>query len=113
MRQSSREKSLLTIFFRVGKLTPPCTWRRAIAAVTVALSILSASNAQAQTVPPLPMVEGPITGSGPMYPGLRLLAPGTEPADYGYLTEEFFVSGTANGLPYTTRMPVRRPAIGK
>ena len=29
--------------------------------------------------------------------------------DFPYVTEEFFVSGTANGAPYTTRIIVRRP----
>lgn len=66
--------------------------------------------AQAQfDVPPLPAVEGPVTGGGPMWPGLRPLAPGTDPADFGYVTEEFFVSGTANGQAYKTRILVRRP----
>jgi hypothetical protein len=66
--------------------------------------------AQAQfTVPPSPVVEGPITGPGAMYPGLRPPSPGNDPADYGYVTEEFFVSGSANGQPYKTRILVRRP----
>jgi len=60
-------------------------------------------------VPPIPTVEGPIAGPGPMYPGLRAEAPGTTPEDFGYVTEEFFVSGTANGAPYKTRILVRRP----
>ena len=34
-----------------------------------------------------------------MYPGLRPEAPGTTAADFGYVTEEYFVSGTANGRP--------------
>ena len=64
--------------------------------------------AQAQSiVPPLPAVEGPITEGGPMWPGLRV--PGPDPADFGYVTEEYFVSGTANGQPYKTRILLRRP----
>lgn len=79
-------------------------------AISAALLLACANLAQAQfTVPPIPAVEGPITGPGPMYPGLRAEAPGTTPEDFGYVTEEFFVSGTANGLPYKTRILVRRP----
>jgi hypothetical protein len=55
-------------------------------------------------------VEGPITGPGPVWPGLRpALEPGSEPEDFGYDTEEYFVAGSANGLPYKTRILVRRP----
>ena len=31
-------------------------------------------------------------------------------AAFGYVQEEFFISGTVDGLPYTTRVLVRRPA---
>ncbi len=44
-----------------------------------------------------------------MYQGLRPLAPGTAPDDFGYATEEYFVWGTAEGQPYRTRILVRRP----
>ena len=89
------------------------TWRYAIACAAGALLIALAPVAQSQTVPTIPSVSGPITGPGPMYPGLRPLTPGTEPADYGYLTEEYFVSGMANGQPYTIRILVRRPVVEK
>jgi Alpha/beta hydrolase domain len=61
-------------------------------------------------VPALPTVEGPITGPAPMYPGIRALPPGTAPEDFGYVTEEYFVSGTAAGQPYRTRVVIRRPS---
>ena len=78
---------------------------------TIAAAALVACGAAAQSVPPVPVVEGPITGPGEMWAGLRpALAPGNEPVDFGYLTEEYFVSGTANGLSYKTRILVRRPA---
>ena len=78
-------------------------------ACAVALCAL-AFAAQAQySVPPLPTVEGPVSGGGPMWPGLRPLSPGSDPADFGYVTEEFFVSGSASGQPYKTRILVRRP----
>jgi hypothetical protein len=55
------------------------------------------------------MVEGPIAEGGAMHAGLGPLVPGTAPADFGYATEEYFVSGTANDLAYRTRILVRRP----
>jgi hypothetical protein len=71
---------------------------------------LSAAAAGADfTVPPVPAFEAPSSESGPMYPGLRPEAPGTTAADFGYVTEEYFVSGMANGQPYKTRFLVRRP----
>jgi hypothetical protein len=60
-------------------------------------------------VPNIPTVEGPITGPGPMHPGMRDGPAGTNPPDFGYIVEEYFVSGTANGQPYKVRMLVRRP----
>ncbi len=68
-------------------------------------------QAQAQPVTPsMPAVERPVSGSGPVYPGLRpALTPGSEPEDFGYVSEEYFVSGSANGQPYRTRIMVRRP----
>lgn len=80
--------------------------------ILVALLMLAwGAVAQAQfVVPPLPTVEGPITAPGPVYPGLRpALTPGNEPEDFGYVSEEYFVSGSANGQPYKTRIMVRRP----
>src|SRR5215472_10689184 len=55
-----------------------------------------------QTTAPVPKVSGPIEGPGVMYPGLRDLPKGTELADLNYVAKEYFVSGTANGKPYTT-----------
>ena len=76
----------------------------------VAAALLAwSAGADAQSTPPGPMVEGPIAEGGAMYPGVRPLAPGSAPEDFGYVTEEYFVSGTANGLAYKTRILVRRP----
>jgi hypothetical protein len=71
--------------------------------------LLACSAVQAQSVPPIPAFEGPITEGGPVWPGLRAQEPGTTAEDFGYVTEEFFVSGTANGAAYKTRIMVRRP----
>src|SRR5689334_12869445 len=76
---------------------------------TLSLALLLVAAAARADVPPIPAVEGPITEGGDMYPGLRPEAPGTTPADYGYATDEYFVSGTANGQPYKTRILVRHP----
>jgi len=83
---------------------------------TAAVFLLSAAlAAQADfTVPPVPEVEGPVTGPGPMYPGLRPLSPGSAPEDFGYITDEYFVSGTVvtsgtTTAGYKTRILVRRP----
>jgi hypothetical protein len=83
--------------------------KNALLAAAAALISLCGAASLAQTPAPVAAFEGPITGPGPVFPGLRPLDPGTDPKDYGYLTEEYFVSGTANGLPYTTRILVRRP----
>ena len=74
-------------------------WQR-LGVVTVAVMMLATvlgvrvANAQA-AAPPVPAVEGPITGPGPMYTGMRAVPPGTDTVDFRYLTEEYFVSGTA------------------
>src|SRR5688500_2177867 len=66
----------------------------------------------------LPTVAGPITGPGAMFPafsqnsmtGEQAAAPkGTDLSDFGYETKEYFVSGTAAGKPYATRILVRSP----
>jgi hypothetical protein len=75
----------------------------------LSLALLLVAGAARADVPPTPTFDGPITEGGDMYPGLRPEAPGTTAADFGYATDEYFVSGTANGQPYKTRILVRRP----
>ena len=76
-----------------------------------AAMVVGASLARADfVVPPMPEFEGPIAEGGAVYPGLRAEAPGTTAEDFGYVTDEYFVSGTANGQPYKTRILVRHPA---
>ena len=61
-----------------------------------------------------PVLEGPITGPGPVWSGLRpALTPGSEPEDFGYVSEEYFVSGSAAGQPYKTRIMLRRPLLAE
>lgn len=76
---------------------------------TLLLAVLLGVGSARADVPPMPAFEGPITEGGDMYPGLRPEAPGTTAADFGYATDEYFVSGTANGQPYKTRILVRHP----
>jgi len=51
-----------------------------------------------------------ITGPGKFYETLMPLKPGDDLAQFGYVTKEYFVSGTANGQPYKTRIVIRKPA---
>jgi hypothetical protein len=62
-----------------------------------------------QSTVAIPAVSGPIEGPGAMYPGLRDLPSRAGLADFNYVAKEYFVSGTANGKPYTTRFVVRQP----
>jgi hypothetical protein len=62
-----------------------------------------------QSTVTLPQISGPIEGPGTMYPGLRDLPKGADLAFFNYVAKEYFVSGTANGKPYTTRIVVREP----
>jgi hypothetical protein len=45
-----------------------------------------------------------------MYESTQSLEPGSELAKFKYEAREYFISGTAQGQPYKTRMVVRRPA---
>ena len=60
-------------------------------------------------VAPVPKVSALITGPGKMFESLMELEPTDDMAHFGYEAKEYFVSGTANGQPYTTRMVVRKP----
>ena len=62
-----------------------------------------------QTTVTVPTISGPIEGPGVMYPGLRDLPKDADLAHFNYVAKEYFVSGTANGKPYTTRIVVREP----
>ena len=62
-------------------------------------------------VPPVPTISGPITGPGLMYPNppVSIVPAAVKVEDFPYVTEEYFVSGASNEIPYTTRIIVRRP----
>lgn len=57
----------------------------------------------------LPDSWKPVTGPGPMFDSAPSQAPGHTTAELGFETLEYFVSGTADGKPYTTRVVIRRP----
>jgi hypothetical protein len=63
------------------------------------------------TTPSIPSVTGPVTMPGVMYPNpaISIVPTAAKVEDFPYETEEFFVSGTAAGSPYATRIIVRRP----
>ena len=56
------------------------------------------------------MASPEVTGPGKFFETLMELKPGDDLAHFGYATKEYFVSGTANGEPYKTRIVIRRPA---
>ena len=75
-------------------------------ALVSAVMLIPAAHA---AVPDIPTVEGPITGPGEMQPGIRPGPVGTNLQDFGYVMEEYFVSGVAAGQPYKTRLLLRKP----
>jgi hypothetical protein len=60
---------------------------------------------------PMPTVSGPVMSPGAMYPNppISVVPSAAKVEDFPYVTEEYFLSGTAAGAPYTTRMIIRRP----
>lgn len=70
---------------------------------------LARPAAAIQTAVLLPSISPIVTGPGPMFETLMELPPGDDMAHFDYVAEEYLVSGTANGEPYTTRIVVRRP----
>jgi hypothetical protein len=78
--------------------------------MALAVLVLTSGVALAAT-PPVPTLTGPVAGPGMMYPNppINIVANAVTVEDFPYITEEYFVSGTAAGSPYTTRIIVRRP----
>jgi len=93
--------------------------------LAVAIGMISAPLAMAQrgqrggqaanlpdkpTAVSLPAVSAEITGPGKMFDSTPSLPSGRDLARYAYEAREYFISGTANGKPYTTRIVVRKPS---
>ena len=55
----------------------------------------------ALAVAPMPEVSGPVTSPGMMYPTppVSIVPTATKVEDFPYITEEYFLSGTAAGAP--------------
>jgi hypothetical protein len=62
-------------------------------------------------VPPVPTLSAVVASPGVMYPNppISVVPTAAKVEDFPYITEEYFVSGTAKDAPYTTRIIVRRP----
>src|SRR5687767_4153969 len=60
-------------------------------------------------VAPMPTVTAAVTGPGAMFESLMELKAGDDMAHFKYEAKEYFVSGTANGQPYKTRIVIRKP----
>jgi hypothetical protein len=70
----------------------------------------AATPAAPPVVSPLASASAEVTGPGKFYETLMELKPTDDLAYFKYVTREYFVSGTANGQPYKTRIVIRRPA---
>ena len=86
------------------------TYARRYAIAAALMTVTFVPHVAAATVP-TPTVSGPVTGPGMMYPNPAIsIVPGaTTVESFPYITDEYFVSGTVNDAPYTTRIIVRRP----
>jgi hypothetical protein len=61
------------------------------------------------TAVPLPTISAAVTGPGAAFDSAPSQARGLDTEHFRYKTTEYFVSGTAAGKPYTTRVVVRQP----
>jgi hypothetical protein len=79
--------------------------------ILACLMLLLLAAPSAAATPPLPAVSAVVTAPGAMYPDppINVVPEAVQVEAFPYVTEELFVSGTAAGAPYTTRIVVRRP----
>jgi hypothetical protein len=77
----------------------------------VAVVILTLATGARAATPPVPTVSTLVAGPGAMYPNpaVSLVPTAVTVEAFPYFTEEYFVSGTAAGAPFQTRIVVRRP----
>jgi len=85
--------------------------RLLLASAIVLLAHAARPVVAAAATPPAPSISAVVTGPGAMYPepAIGIVPEARQVESFPYVTEEFFVSGTANGAPYTTRIIIRRP----
>src|SRR5215467_10298374 len=57
----------------------------------------------------LPTISAEVTGPGEPFNSTSSLPAGRDLAFYKYEAKEYFLTGTANGKPYKTRIVVRKP----
>ena len=99
----------------LAQAPPPLQGQRGQAAEARASQVRGGQQAQAANLPAAPVVSrlasisAEITGPGTMFPALFSLPAGDDFAHFGYTAKEYFVSGTANGEPYKTRIVIRKP----
>jgi hypothetical protein len=79
--------------------------------VSIAVLLVCSSLLTRAATPAVPTISPIVSGPGMMYPNPPVSVIPTAPKveDFPYLTEEYFVSGTAANAPYQTRIIVRRP----
>ena len=65
---------------------------------------------QAPVVSPVAAVSAAVTAPGQMFSALMSLPAGDDMTHFKYEATEYFVSGTASGQPYKTRIVVRKPS---
>ena len=85
------------------------------ALVIAAIVTLAPATGAGAATTPVPTISPVVSGPGGMYPNpaVSLTPTAVKVEDFPYVTEEYFVSGTAAGAPYQTRIIVRRPTDPK
>jgi len=80
--------------------------------IVTALLLAAQSSSTTPVVVPVPTFKE-VTGPGVMFAALQRFPIDEDLAHFKYIVKEYFVSGNAQGQPYTTRILVRRPADAK
>ena len=85
--------------------------RRMKTALILAIVVLALTTGARAATTPVPTISPVVNGPGSMYPNpaVSVVPSAVKVEDFPYITEEYFVSGTAAGAPYQTRIIVRRP----
>ena len=100
---------------RVGKGLSITIVASGIAAMLITITIAGQGRGGGAQLPANPVMTTmptfkEITGPGAMFPGLQRLPADEDLTHFKYIAKEYFVSGIAQGQPYTTRIVVRRPS---
>jgi hypothetical protein len=112
-RVTIRVLVLVSIAISLGGVTPP--GRQTVVAQGGAPERQTEGSPGASTLPdkpvpaPIPTASAEILGPGPMFDSLMEFHDGDDLPQFAYEAREFFISGTADGRPYRTRIVVRTP----